>query len=370
MRAHIFLLFVIFISAFCFGAAAPNSKLETLTETKNNFVFNNWYHSDKEKWQSPLHRELLFTWYVKMVTGENKAECLKSVAFLRKNGVKYIGCPYSSTTAALRNPPGHRRYYPELAIPPEAINYSWIVRDSKDQLVTWKDQKNRYFLDVGKKEVQDAILNRVIKNAKEIGADFLFLDNWHYQYWAPKDMSKDEWTEKCMSLLKRARELTRKNGLKLVVNTPTPPPRWPEFASYLDGISYELPAHPARVIRKDYYELELSNYEKVMQMGKSIFLYTDKLTKDGKRWDEDGRKVAATAMLVMPKNQPYWGGIYVCPPRYEVWPVGGWPMWPKQLGAPLGDRKWEGDTITRKFEYGSISVTVGENPKFNVSFEY
>jgi len=131
-----------------------------------------------------------------------------------------------------------------------------------------------------------------------------------------------------------------------------------------------MAAHPNRLKSKVLYELELSSYEKVLAMGRSIFLYTDMLTHNGGRWDKDGRKVAATAMLVMPADQPYWGGIYVSNPRYEIWPVGGWAMWSEQLGKPLGPRKWNGDTVTRRFEHGSISVTVGQNSKFNISFEY
>lgn len=183
-------------------------------------------------------------------------------------------------------------------------------------------------------------------------------------------MKEQEWTEKCLSFLKRARELTQQNNIKLVVNLPSPPEYWPEFAPYLDGIAYEMGAHPNRLKQQNLYEEELSSYEKVMAMGKSIFLYTDILTNNGQRWDEDGRKVAATVMLVIQKDQPYWGGIYICPPRYEIWPVGGWPMWPEQLGKPLEQRKWNGNNVTRKFENGTVSVTVGQNPKFSVSFEY
>jgi hypothetical protein len=138
----------------------------------------------------------------------------------------------------------------------------------------------------------------------------------------------------------------------------------------VDGISYELPTHPETVKRKTEFKRELDGYEKVMALGKSIFLFTDRLVGNGQWWDEQRRKVAATTMLVVPKHQPYWGGIYVCPPRYEVWPVGGWPMWPEQLGKPLGPGRWEGNTATRRFEHGSVSVTVGKDPKLNINFVY
>jgi hypothetical protein len=288
----------------------------------------------------------------------------------RKNGVKYIGYYYSATTSYPPESVPNYRDFPEVSIPPKTIKYSWVLKDAKNQPIIWSNQKDRFYLDVGLKEVQYAILTRAIASAKSLGCDVLFLDNWYYKDWSPRDMSKDEWAEKCISLLQRARELTLKNGLKLVVNTPTPPTYWPEFAPYLDGIAYEMGGHPNRLRDKTSYEGELSSYDKVIQMGKTVFLYSDIMTDNGQRWDEDGRKVAATAMLVMPKDQPYWGGISVCPPRYEVWPVGGWPMWPEQIGQPIGSREWRGNTVTRKFQHGSISITTGIESKFSITIEY
>jgi len=359
------------LGIICLGVPVESkNNVKTVSQYANNIVFNSWYHSGKEKWRGPYHNNMLYTWFTTTTSAKNLQEYRKLINKQRENGVKFIGYAYSSTTSAPPRPIGHSKHFPESAIPPEAIEYSWIVRDAKGGLVTWKEQKNRYFLDVGKKEVQDAVLVRAIGNAKSLGCNVLFLDNWYYKYWSPPDMSRVEWTQKCMAHLKRARELTIQNNLKLVVNTPTPPKYWPEFAAHLDGISYELPAHPSRLVSRGRYELELSGYEKVIAMGKSIFLYTDRLTHNGERWDKDGRKVAATAMLVISQNQPYWGGIYIANPRYEVFPVGGWALWPEQLGKPLGPRQWNGNTITRNFERGSISVTVGEVPKFNVSLRY
>jgi len=342
----------------------PNSN------THRGIVFNS-YHPGKDRWKGPLHNELLFTWFTSATLAKNRQEYMRLLKNQQENGVKYIGYTYSSTLSCVRLPASHHVPFPERAIPPEAIKHSWIVRDANNKLVTWPNQDNWFFLDVGIREVQDAVLKRAIRNAKDLKANTLLLDNWYYKYWAPGDMEEPLWTKKCLSFLKRARELTGQNNLKLVVNTPSPPRYWPEFAPFLDGIAYEMGANPNRLKTKRLYEEELSSYEKVLAGGKSVFLYANRLTHpNGGRWDEDGRKVAATAMLVVPEDQPYWGGIYVCPPRYEVWPVGGWPMWPEQLGRPLGPRQWNGDTVTRKFDRGSISVTAQKEPKFNINFEY
>ena len=357
-------------SLWCLSLARSQSHVKTASKSEYSIIFNGWYHSGKQKWQGPYHNKLLFPWFTANISAINQDEYKKLINEQFRNGVKFIGYYYSATTSYPSNPVGNNTRFPERSIPPESIKYSWILRDGKGRPITWDNQENRYFLDVGIKEVRDAVLISAIRNAKQLRANVLYLDNWTYKYWAPGDLKEQQWTEKCLSLLIRAREFTRQNDIKLVVNLSSPPEYWPEFAPHLDGIAYEMPAHPYRLKMQESHELELRNYEKVMGMGKTIFLYTDILTDNGKRWDEDGRKVAATAMLVVPEAQPYWGGIYVCPPRYEVWPVGGWPIWPEQLGKPLEPRKWDGNTVTRKFAHGTISVTVGQNPKFNISFEY
>jgi hypothetical protein len=335
-----------------------------------NIVFNGGHHIGKEKWRGPYHNKIIYTWFTAYASAKNEQEYRNLIDNQRKNGAKYIGYYYSATTSYPSEPIANHRKFPEVSIPPKAIKYSWILRDAKGKPVNWYDQKDRFFLNIGIKEVQDAILKRALGNTKQLGINALFLDNWAYKYWAPSGLDKKQWTEKSLSFLIRARELTMANNLKLVVNLTAPLKFWTEFAPYLDGISYEMGAHPYRLRTRDRYEEELQSYDKVMAMGKSIFLWTDRLKDNGERWDEDGRKVAATAMLVMPKDQPYWGGIYVANPRYEAWPVGGWAMWPEQLGKPLGPREWEGNTVTRKFERGLISVTVGEKPKFSIGIEF
>jgi hypothetical protein len=369
IRVKIFILCIIFLGLLTRAACSQN-KVETNVKSENSIVFNGWYHIGKEKWRGPFNNKLLFTWFTARTSAANNQEYKRLIDRQRKEGVKFIGYYYSATTSRSLEVKGHPSRFPERRIPPEAIESSWVLRDSKGQAVTWHNDKNRYYLDVGMKQVQDAILTRAIRNAKELGANVLFLDNWAYKYWAPGGLDKKQWTEKCLSFLVRARELTTATNLKLVVNLSTFVELFPEFAAYLDGISYEMGAHPYRLKTKGRYEEELKSYDKVMAMGKSIFLWTDMLKDNGERWDEDGRKVAATAMLVMPKDQPYWGGIYVANPRYEPWPVGGWAMWSEQLGKPLGPREWNGNTVVRKFERGSISVTVGQSPKFTVSLEY
>lgn len=363
--------FIVFLTCVFYSSCSA----ETANSTKdasnqgNNFVFGS-YHSTKQKWQGKYHDKLLFPWFTTATKAPNRREYLKLLDTQRKNGVRYLGYYYSATTSYSSESLANHRKFPEVSIPPKEIKYSWVLKDAKKKPIIWPGQKARFYLDVGQREVQDAILTRAIASAKSLGLNVLFLDNWYYKYWSPKNMETSEWTEKCLSFLKRARELTNRNNMKLVVNTSSPPIYWPEFAMHLDGIAYEMGAHPNRLKDRKSYESELSNYEKVIQMGKAIFLYTDRMTYDNKRWDEDGRKAAATAILVLPEKQQSWRGIYVGNPRFEVWPVGGWMMWPEQLGKPIGSRQWKGHTVTRKFQYGSISVTTGVTPNFSITLNY
>jgi len=370
MKTKSFILYILLLVLACsFGRAKLQHSVKKPMKPENKIVFNGWYHTGKEKWQGSHHNPLLFTWYTARTSAANEKEYWQLIKNQRDKGVKFIGYYYSSTVS-YSYPPERYAPFPEPAIPPAAIKYSWILRDNTGKLVTWTNAKNRYFLDVGMKEVREAILFRAVSNAKSLGANVLFLDNWNYKSFAPAGQTKKQWAEKNLALLKRARELTNQYNLKLIVNQASYLQDWKDFATYLDGFGYEMSTHPNYLNQPKLYKLELDTYEQMMAMGKSIFLYTYAKPGHGKRRKRDGRRIATTAMLVMPQNQPYWGGIYVCPPQYEIWPVGGWPMWPEQLGKPLGPRQWTGNTVTRKFERGSISVTVGKEPKFNISFEY
>jgi len=369
--AALILLLASLALAGCSNSSAAAETYAAAQAPPSSLVFNGWFTSDKSaKWCGPLHEGMLFTWFTPVTTAWNATEYKQLISLQKTNGVEFIGYYYSATTTKSATPPSAEQAFPERAIPRSRVNSSWILKDRNGIPVTWPDDKTRYYLDIGLSKVQDAILKRAIANARNLGANVLFLDNWVYKMGAPKDQQQQVWSDKCLAFLKRARQLTFQNGLKLVVNQASPVESWVEFAPYLDGIAYEMAAHPNRLKSPALYENELASYEKVMAMGKTVFLYTGMLTHQGQPWDPDGRKVAATAMLVMPANQPQWGGIYMTNPNYENWPEGGWVFWAKLLGPPLGTRKWESDSVKRNFEHGSITVTTGENPHFNISINY
>ncbi len=56
-----------------------------------------------------------------------------------------------------------------------------LSAEKKVKLVKCPDDRIRYFLDIGIKEVRETILTRAISNAKSLGANVLNLDNWNYK---------------------------------------------------------------------------------------------------------------------------------------------------------------------------------------------
>ncbi|MBU1259553.1 MAG: hypothetical protein KJ757_00495 [Planctomycetes bacterium] len=370
---RLFIIFILDAAVFLSSVSSAEPILPQNTDVnkpEERFFFNGWYHGGKNKWRGPIHDKFIFTWITMMTTASSEKEYRQSIQQQKQNGVKYIGYYYSSTTSAPPKPAGDTTGYPEGCIPHSAINPAWVIVDKDNRPVTWPGDRYRYYLDVGLPQVQSSLLKRVIDNVHHAGVNLLYLDNWTYKFWSPGSLTVEQWTQKCLAFLKCARELTELENMKLIVNVTAEPETWTEFAQYLDGICYEMAAHPNRLRTVEGFERELNGYQTVLEKGKSIFLYTDTLTYNKGRWDEDGRKVAATALLVMPPEQPYWGGIYVASPRYEVWPVGGWPMWQRQLGNPREKRKWQGNTVTRDFEKGEVRITVGDEPEFKVVFKY
>lgn len=333
----------------------------------DNIFFNGWGHPGKIKWNGKLHSQIVYPPVVLQCSAPSKSEFDKLIKDYKKNGVEYLGCYYSATTSYIPSNIGGS--YPEGAIPPTKIKYDWILRDKENNPVIWSNDKDRWFLDIGKSEVQRAIINRAFDQARAANTDGVFFDNLSYKFWAPNGQTLEQWSKKTLEFLKYAREYSNKYLMKVVINTSTEPQNWKDLEQYVDGISYEMAVHPNRLKNKELYERELASYEDLIKLRKSIFLCTGVLKKNDKPWDEDGRKVAITALMVKGAINPMWGGIFVDLPNYEPWPSGGWLFWSEQLGAPLGGRQWTDNAVERKFENGTIKVTTGENPKFEISFK-
>lgn len=181
MKTKTIILCTITLGLFCcFGLSQPQGHAEPAVKSEYGIIFNGGYTSIKQKWQGPLHNKLLFPWFTAHISAINQKEYEKLIKEQNQNGVKFIGYYYSATTSY---PVGDIRRFPERAIPPESIDNSLILHDHKGNPVGWPNQKDRYFLDAGAKQVQDVILTRAIRNAKQLGPNVLFLDNWTYKYW-------------------------------------------------------------------------------------------------------------------------------------------------------------------------------------------
>ena len=333
------------------------------------FVFGT-FNSQKNKWRGPFHDKVIFPWITIGNYEKNESEYLKWLRYQREQGVKHIAYYYSATTCYPRAALDAVDFFPERAMPTSEVQDSWFLRDPRNQRIPWSGSLERYFLDVGNQGLQEALIARLLQNATRLGVDTLFLDNVQFDSWSPDGSQKADWAAKVLSLLKYAKKKATEKGLRVIANVVAPLDRWNELAIHLDGISYEMAAHPNTLSSAARYREELNVYEQLISEGKSIFLITGTYVGKYEAWDPDGRRVAATALMVMPGNQAQWGGIFVSLPSFESWPVGGWAMWPEQLGKPVGLRAWERDTVTRRFERGSISITCGEEPKFTINTSF
>ncbi len=344
--------------------------ISTAAFAENDFAFSGWVRPDKMQWQGPSHDNLVFSWYVPYAVAESKSEYLKLIKLLRKNGTKEIGYYYSATTCGLPVSVGEKYDYPERIFPFNELKFEYLLKSKDGRSITWYDQKNRYYLDIGSEEVQSILLSRIISQAKNLGSDFIFLDNLTYFTSSPSDYNLTTWSNMNLSLIKSAYRLIKQNNLKLVININSPFERWNDFIPYCDGITYELGCHPKNVQDVNNFKKELETYINVLEQGKALFLHTDKLTYNGKRWDEEGIKVALTALIVRASDQTGWANVHVCLPRFETWPNGGWYFWPEQLGKPVGRHYWKDTTVFRKFENGEISIKTGEFPKFSIKLNF
>lgn len=353
-----------------FAVTAIDPLLFGAEKKQTDFMFGGGYNPSSKKWSGPKHDNILYPWISMYATAGSENELHRALKEARKKGVECIGYYYSASTSYDKFV-NNRRRIPEGVLPLSALRPEWVLMDSKGNLVTWPNQKRRFFLNLGKPEVRAAIIGRAVALAKSYDSDMLFFDNWSYMTPPPGDLKREDWALYNLLFLKEARQATNRVGMKLVVNTASYFKYWQDIAPYVDGIAYEMASTPQRLKTRGAYESELATYEGMLIKGKSVFLYTY-IPKDSYRaeWDPDGRKIAATALLVMPKNNPHWGGIFVAIPTFEVWPAGGWSMWPRQLGEPLGSREWSGNTVSRNFERGLVRVTVGAEPEFQITFKY
>jgi len=333
------------------------------------FVFGT-FNSQKNKWRGSFHDKIIFPWITIGNYEKNEGEYLKWLGYQRQQGVKNIAYYYSATTCYPRMPADSVDYFPERALPTSEVEDSWFLRDPRHQRIPWSGVADRYFLDVGNRSLQEILVGRLLQNATRLGVDSLFLDNVQFESWSPDGIEKADWAVKVLSLLKYSKKKATEKGFRVIGNVVAPLNRWHELAKHLDGIAYEMAAHPNSLRSAASYREELDVYDQLISEGKSIFLITGTYVGKYETWDPDGRKVAATALMVMPVNQSTWGGIFVSLPRFEPWPVGGWAMWPEQLGRPTGTRVWEGETVTRHFERGVIRITCGEEPKFTMSASF
>jgi hypothetical protein len=173
--------------------------------------------------------------------------------------------------------PANKDIYPPTKMPLEDCNSEWILREKDmNEPVTWIDTTDRYYLDIRRKDVREAIINLAVMRAKSNGLDAVCYDNCYWGLAHTKaSISAEEWTGAFMKFYKEAGEAAHAAGLKCLVNVATHPsqiiPAFLSIAPYVDGLMTEQAFH--RSMRTpEFLVRELKGYEEILKQGKIVLL--------------------------------------------------------------------------------------------------
>lgn len=213
-----------------------------------------------------------FVWHV---TGfRSEEERLRMVRLLRYFNKNIIIGYYHSACTTL---PPEEDYEQPSKMPNEHVQNDWILKHADGKPVTWPDTKNRFFLDLRKDQVRQAMIALAISRAKHYGYDALSFDNCYWGYGVPAStgevVSAEDWTKAFMKFYDEASKAAHENGLKCVVNVATPSV-WQAFEAispYVDGIMTEMPFHE-NVVKAGNVDRELAAYEKAAKEGTMVLL--------------------------------------------------------------------------------------------------
>lgn len=214
-----------------------------------------------------------FIWDVRHFN--NEKEFRDMVKNLRScNSKVMIGCYNSACTTV----PERLDSFPSAKLPLEQCDPAWILRLEEDKSpVRWPKKDRRYFLDMRRSDVRQAIISLSIARAKYYNLDAVCFDNC---YWGIVPMKKfpvssAEWSEAFMQFYRDAGNTCREKGLKCIVNVATIasyiPDAFRAISPYVDGIMTEIAFHP-NITAAKMLDRELITYEELAQKGKIILL--------------------------------------------------------------------------------------------------
>jgi hypothetical protein len=239
-----------------------------------------------------------FVWHI--TTFKKNAEFDRMIFLLRQlNPQTIIGYYHSACTTE----PSRQDFNPPTKIPLEEVKSDWFLTDNNGKRVTWPGTTNRYYLDIRKQEVRQAIISLAIARTKYYRLDSVNYDNCYWGY-GIADISKEDWTAGFMEFYKEAGEAAHENDLLCIINVATRADliddAFNAMAPYVDGMMTETAFHPNIRTSPHALRAELQGYEDMVKQGKKVFLFP--------RYEED---LEFTLKSIRPIAEQY-GNIYVC----------------------------------------------------------
>lgn len=259
-----------------------------------------------------------FVWHVS--TFKNEFEFNRMLGLLREKNPRTIIGFYSSACLAMLS---KEDLFPPARVPLSEVQPDWFLIDNSGRRLTWigEEKKERFYLDLRKEEVRQAVINLAVARAKHYGMDAINFDNCYWGYGVPAStgavVSKEDWTAAFEKFFEEAGLAAHQNNLLCTVNIATKAGTISEAfraaAPYVDGMMTEMAFHPNIVRIPSALQKELTVYEDMAKEGKIVLLFP-----------RENKDLRFTLQSIRPIAEQY-GHIYVSTrgkillnPLYEI----------------------------------------------------
>lgn len=183
----------------------------------------------------------------------------------------------TSSCIGIRNGEQNDRLF-KYYIEESEVREEWWLRDENGEKVAYDSSESKWYLDIRKFDVRQAIISHNLKQAIEYGFNVMQFDNLSfnlsYSSFLNFDVSFYEWTNSCLSFAKEARNSAINNGILSYIDVEVDdiadvPSMIDMFYFHCDGI---LNKYGYNNINYDTLKLEYDAYEKALIAGKKIFI--------------------------------------------------------------------------------------------------
>jgi hypothetical protein len=239
------------------------------------------------------------------------------------------------------------RYYSALCVvsefhfdPPETVPMERVAGAILKPAL--KPGSKTYYVDIRQPETRRRMARHFVETTQG-QADFLALDNFTFEYWAPSQVDAEEWHQAQYALLEEVYRLAGEAKLPVVINAATRPEKtWDRISRSCDGLIFEMPIHPNLHEKGELLADELAAYRLVLDRGRFVGLIPT---------SRQFGLVAAAVMLIREPGDP----IFISPLDWKPEPA-DWMEWPGQWGAPLGPYRRDGTRLERDFQKVTLEV--------------